>query len=167
MPQYRPFQAQFAAARHACHLGGGRVDVTALTVREMNFGQHFRTPDLPMSRYEIRVERALVASFLVEEIRELRVCVEQEEEDERDDLDRELVARGGPEPKRLLEDPVLGAAFVQYFAYEFVLSCLSAPRSATPRWVVNSVDEVVLDGDDVILRGVVGRADLRRAYQDF
>jgi hypothetical protein len=62
---------------------------------------------------------------------------------------------------------VLGAAVVEHFAFEFLLSCLSAPRSAVPRWVVNSVDEVTIDGDDVILHGVVGRADVRRAYQDF
>jgi hypothetical protein len=167
VPTYRPFEAQFAAARHACRVGGELVGVGALTVREMNFGQHFRTPDLPTSLYEIRVERAFVASFLVAEIRELRECLEQDGEDDLDDLERELVERAWPEPRRLLEDPVLGAAVVRHFSVEFLLSCLSATKDAIPRWVVNSVDEVKLDGDDVILRGVVGRADLRRAYQDF
>jgi hypothetical protein len=166
MPQYRPFEAAFAAARHECLVGGERIDASMLTVREMNFGQHFRTPGLPTSRYEVRVEGPLVASFLVEELRELRECVEQEGED-LSDLERELVARSWPAPERLLEDPVVGAAVVRYFAYEFVLSCLAAKEGSVPRWVVNSVDKVLLDGGDVVLRGVVGRADLRRAYQDF
>ena len=167
VPTYRPFEAKFAAARHERRVGGELVDVAALTVREMNLGQYFRTPDLPTSRYEIRIERAFVASFLGEEIRELRECLEQEGEDDPDDLERELGDRGWPEPERLLEDPVLGEAVVRHFAFEFVLSCLSAPKGAAPRWVVNSVDEAMLEGEDVILCGVVGRADLRRAYQDF
>jgi hypothetical protein len=49
VPQYCPFEAQFAAARHECRVNGGRVDVAAFTARDMNFGQHFRTPDLPTS----------------------------------------------------------------------------------------------------------------------
>ena len=44
---------------------------------------------------------------------------------------------------------------------------LGRARDARALWVLNSVDAVTLERGDVILRGVAGRADLRRAYQDF
>ncbi len=166
MPQYRPFESRFRAARHECRVNGALVDAAALTVREMNFGQHFRTPELPIGRYEVRVDRSLVAEFLEEELRELRAEHEPDAED-LPDVERALAARGWPPPARVLDDPKLGAAVVRYFGYELLLSCLSADQDATPRWVINSVERVELDGSEVLLGGEVGRADLRRAYQDY
>ena len=165
MPQYRHFEARFAVSRHECRVGDECLGASAFTVRELNFGQHFRTPGLPRARYEVRVESALVADFLVDEIRELLVV--DREGDDLDEVERALVERAWPEPLRVFEDPVLGAAVVLRYAYEFVLSCLWTPQGSAPRWVVNSVDDVSVNSEEVVLRGEVGRADLRRAYQDF
>jgi hypothetical protein len=165
--QYRPFEGQFRAARHACFVDGAPILATALTVREMNFGQHFRTPGLPLGRYEVRVDAELVAAFLVEELRDFREMVETEAEADLTVLERELRARGWPSSREIVADAALGPAVVRQFAYELVLSFLSTPREGSPRWVINSVTDVAIGAGDVTLRGEVGRADLRSAYQDY
>lgn len=168
---YVPLRDWLLKLVRSCSVGEERVDVAALSCRSMNFGQVWRTPDLPTATYRVRFDRSVCLPFYEAIEPELREWVEAESKLAEPDLSefvQELARREWPSVPEVVNDDALMLQILEFHDYDLAQSLFSQP-DATPGvlWVVNSVDEILLAGDSVTLVGTAGRAELRRAFQDY
>ncbi|RKG61078.1 hypothetical protein D7X30_09330 [Corallococcus sp. AB011P] len=165
--EWRP---RFSVSPHrSSYVVEGRpVAVDNLSVRTMNFGQHWRTPGIVEVRYEVILPGAYAVALLEQD------WVEVVEDGQRflspdHPLDQALRALGWPEPARALADPATAHLLIDFFAHELLLRWFDdGVPTAAPGFVLNTVDEFRMAGTDV---WIAGRArpelpGVNHAFQD-
>lgn len=132
----------------------------------MNFGQHWRTPDIREVSYSVEIPHAFWL-YVVE--RELPEIIEDAQKfpDDDNELDAALRLRGFPatiDEKTALE---LAPVLVRHFAHDLLLEWLGdGPPDALPGWVINTIDAIAIEIDRVRLTGVARTNEIPVRYQD-
>lgn len=80
-------------------------------------------------------------------------------------FEQELARRGWPATDAIMRDPPLLALLVAELDFDF-LGLVADPPAHADDFVLNSVDERVIDGEDVVFRGRCRPPLDRVAYQD-
>jgi len=147
---------------------GSRVLCESLSVRAMNFGQHWRTAGVPVSRYSL----TLPLSFLVAFLEEPAALPDLNHDarlrpDVSDPLDQALIAAGFPSAEEAVRAPALCHRLAVFFAHDVLVRWLGdgGPK-ASPGFVVNSCDQIRLEAFDLCLEGECRPSGASTAYQD-
>lgn len=137
----------------------------ALSVRTMNFGQHWRTPGVVEVQYALELPFDYFADFARSELPEY--IADAREHPSTLPLDEALRARGWPDVEEVLRDQNTATLALEYFASDLLLHWLGDGLPAQPGgYILNSVDRVSLDGGRVRVEGTGRRDAGPAAYQD-
>lgn len=144
---------------------GQFIKASQLSVRSMNFGQHWRTPGLPDIRYSIELPLAFVAHVLK---RELPIyvadCVQFPDDGP---LEAGLRRRGWPQAEQVLDDLELRVPALQWIAHVCLFEWLGdGEPEVSPGYVVNTIDLWEREGDQIRFGGTARRAGQQVQYQD-
>jgi hypothetical protein len=138
-----------------CTIDGAAVDRARVSVRSMNFGQHWRTEGVVACRYELGIPDDALVQFLEGWLPQVYADLEDGEP-----LDRALAHR--PAPRALLADRALAARALAAWDHELLLRYLDDGGGDA---VLNTIDQVELVDGGVVMRGEGRRAGVVR-YQD-
>ncbi|RYZ14237.1 MAG: hypothetical protein EOO70_07835, partial [Myxococcaceae bacterium] len=108
-----------------------------LSVRTMNFGQHWRTPGVVQVRYEVILPGAYAVALL-----------EQDWADWVEDAQLNW-----PNPAHALADAVTAPRVLDHFAHELLLRWFDDGVPSGPGFVLNTVDAARMVGPDVFIEG--------------
>ena len=150
-----------------CTVEGRPSSWEQLRVRCMNFGQHWRTPDVVVVRYSVDLPERYFADFLERELPAwVRDCQQHPSESELE-LETALREHDWPTPAQLLLDPTLATLTLAYFADELLGEWLG-DGSLEPGvgHVINTVDHVEIVGGLPRIEGTARRNDRPVRYQD-
>ncbi len=129
---------------------GRPVSLDSLSWPELNFGQ-FRA-DVPQGRYELAIPRE---AFVERLSPAYDLCAAELQADDCHDSDAvpHLREIGYPPLAKVLDHPRQLYELVAIFLYEDVFAAFLSHPSSAPKFLLNSVDEVVATETAVILRG--------------
>lgn len=146
-------------------VGGQAVRPEQLSVRSMNFGQHWRTPGVVEVTYELTLPRSYVIEHLDAELPEY-VADSLEHPDATNALENALRAAGWPPARTILEDEALTRLTLAFFAHDMLLRWLGdGPPTLEPSFVLNTVSAERRRGGVPVFEGVARRSGPVR-YQD-
>ncbi len=162
-------RAQFVAGDATYALvDGNRVSCAFLSVRSMNFGQHWRGADVAVHRYAIE----LPVNFFVALLAEPDALSDFIEDARRypdlsDPLGQALIAAGSPSADEAVRHPVLAQSLAEFYAHDALLRWLgdAAPEVADG-FVLNSFARIVLGDSSLLLEGECRASGSSTAYQD-
>ena len=163
----RDVRELFPSAAHCmCIVEGTPVEPERLNLRSMNFGQHWRTPEIDDVRYSVEIPFdyfvALLREELPEHIRDL-----QEHGDFAFPFERALEAAGWPSAEIAAEIPDLAAALADYYGHDLLLHWLGdGPPDREPGYVLNTISEVSLSPTKLTLSGAARKSGVPVRYQD-
>jgi hypothetical protein len=146
-------------------VNGHHLFASQLSVRVMNFGQHWRTSGITEALYEVALPLWFFAAFLKRQLPGYyEDCRRHPGDGEPEDSLRQSGWLAIPV---ILAGPKLSAALLIYFGHELLLEWFGddGPK-ALPGFVLNTVDSAELRGDRVILRGRAREAGEPVSYQD-
>jgi hypothetical protein len=147
---------------------GQPVPMESLSVRSMNFGQAWRTADVPEISFSLKVPMSAFVTFLEEGDR-LAALIDDTKRfpDPADALDRALRDSNFPGAADAMRNPVLAEELARFFAYEFLLRRLGdGPPAAEPGFILNSVDRIAVRPEELRIEGKGRAAGIAVAYQD-
>ncbi len=169
MPYQNEWRPRFPTPPHTAsyRVEGKPVSVEALSVRTMNFGQHWRTPGIVEVRYEVVLPRAYAVALIERNWAGLVGDYQRHPEPD-EPLDRVLRAFDWPEPDRALADPIASPLVLEAFSHELLLRWFDDGVPDGPGFVLNTIEEARMVGPDVYLAGRARPHDPRvsYAYQD-
>ena len=162
-------RSRFAAAgEFSALVDGSRVACESLSVRAMNFGQHWRAAGVPVSRYSL----ALPLSFFVAFLEEPMALPDLNHDaklrpDASDPLDQALIAASFPSAEEAVRAPALCHRLAVFFAPDVLVRWLGdgGPK-VSPGFVVNSCDQIRFEASDMWLGGECRPSGASSAYQD-
>jgi hypothetical protein len=164
----RELRARFACGERSALVDGELVAWEALSVRSMNFGQHWRCPAAVPCRYVLELPVQFFLEFLSEPdalpdlLREAK-----QHPDLADPLDQALIAAGFPTAERALQAPALAKHLVDFFAHDALARWLGdADPELQPGFVLNSCEASLYRPSTIRLEGSGRRSDSSNAYQD-
>jgi hypothetical protein len=149
-----------------CTAEGRPVDPSALSVRSMNFGQHWRTEGIVDVECSVEMPRAWLVDFAT---REWASIVEDAQRFPEDDtaLDAALRARGWPAPDVAIAEDEVARHAAEWLAYDLLEAWLGAVEtSAGERWVINRIVDVRIRSDVVHVAASGRRDDRPVMFQD-
>lgn len=153
-------------ARCACTADGAAVAPARLSVRSMNFGQHWRTEGIVDVRYSVELPIRYFVAFL-EEVYPEQVQDLRTDEDPSLAVDKALVAAGYPSLERALADAHLTHLLAQYWADDLLLHWLGdGPGEGSIEYVLNTIEGVSCGETSVVVTGLARRAGMPVKYQD-
>ena len=133
----------------------------------MNFGQHWRTPNIAEVSYLIELPLPFFVAFLAEEQLPWLIEEVKRDADPTEALDAALLRAGSPDAADAVRDTVLGQELAQYFAKDLLLHWLGdGPPDVEPGFVLNSVDRIHLCTTGLLLEGRGRVSGILVAYQD-
>ena len=159
-------RARFASGpRCACSAEGGPADASRLSVRSMNFGQHWRTAGIVDVGCTVELPRAFAVEVVAAT---LDGYVEDYRQFPGDDpLEAALRAKGWPSAEAIVADPALHGEMFAAWGHEMLLVWLGDLETrATPGWVINTIESGAVASDVVTLRCTARRAGQPVRYQD-
>lgn len=130
----------------SCAAEGARVVPERLSVRSMNFGQHWRTPGVVDVDYRVELPRRFLRDVLARELPGyVDDCLKFPDDDP---FEVALRARGLPGAEGVAADEALCREALWYFARDLLVEWLGDGwPDEEPGWVLNTVDRVgVLEG---------------------
>lgn len=149
-----------------CMAAGCAVSPQSLSVRSMNFGQHWRTQGIREVPYSVELPHRFWQDVVARELPEIVDDARKFPNDD-NELDAALRQRGFPE---VIDDQTaleLAPLLVRYFAHDLLLEWLGdGPPDNKPGWVINTIDAVVIDVDRVRMSGSARADDGPVRYQD-
>ncbi|MBK6734116.1 MAG: hypothetical protein IPG61_08500 [bacterium] len=149
-----------------CTASGDAVAVDALTVRTMNFGQHWRTPGAVDEEYSLELPATYVRDFLERNLPEWRLLA-QEDHDPDDRLGVALCGADWPDTQAVVTDPDRLALVFEVFGREILdIWCGAHGVGADDCFVLNTVDSVGVVGRRVRVTGRALKKPDKAAYQD-
>jgi hypothetical protein len=149
-----------------CTVDGAIYPRERLKVRTMNFGQHWRTPNVDEVDYEIVLPQAFVIEWLDANLPEY-IADAKAFPDPDSALDSALRERGWPAAAAILADAEVARLALDTFAYDLLVACLGAPPAGVaPSFVLNSVDLAFMGPDGPTLRGRGRRTGAPVLFQD-
>jgi hypothetical protein len=127
-----------------CQVEGMPVNSTALSLRSMNFGQHWRTGPLQEVCYQV----SLPIEWLVEvSSRNWEELVQDAQRFPEDDelLEFQLRALSWPTPQKAFEHIDIASLLAERFSFECLLRFLGdGPPDDSPGFVLNTIDKVTV-----------------------
>jgi hypothetical protein len=147
---------------------GSRVACESLSVRAMNFGQHWRGVDVPLHRYSVELPMAFFVSFLADPERLADLNQDAKlHPDPSDSLDQALSAAGFPSAQDAVRNPALAQSLAEFFAHDALVAWLgdNGP-DMLPGFVLNSCDRIVFRASGILVEGECRPSASSRAYQD-
>jgi hypothetical protein len=141
------------------------VNAAQLSVRSMNFGQHWRTPGVREVRYSVMLPLAFVADLLGRELPEyVEDCIKFPDSTP---LEAALRRSLWPGAGQILDDPELCALALNWFAHDCLLEWFGdgEPEGAAG-YVINTVDLSERQGNAVRFAGAARPAGQPVQYQD-
>jgi hypothetical protein len=144
---------------------GRPVKADQLRVRSMNFGQHWRTPEVREVRYGLTMPVAFVAHLLRRELPEyIQDCIKFPGSEP---LEAGLRRKEWPDADQILDDPELCALALKWIAHGCLLEWLGdGEPEESPGYVINTVDLSERQGAVVRFAGTARAADQPVKYQD-
>jgi len=135
-------------------------------VRSMNFGQHWRTPNVAEVSYAVEIPLEFFVALLDEQLPSL-VEDTRQFPDEESSLDRAIAAATFSNAVEALRDRVLANELAQFYAHEVLLRWLGdGPPDVEPGFVLNTIERVVIEPDAILLEGTGRRSGIPVVYQD-
>lgn len=164
----RELRARFAGGDRSALVDGQQMAWEALSVRSMNFGQHWRGPDAASCRYTLELPVEFFLEFLAEPDALHDLLTDAKQRPDLDDpLDQALIAGGFPSADQALREPALAQLLAEFFAYDALVRWLGdAGPELKPGFVLNSCDAVAFRPSGIFVEGTCRRADTSSAYQD-
>jgi len=154
------------AAGCVCFADGSTVSPQSLSVRSMNFGQHWRTAGIRDVSYSVEFPHRFWLDVVARELPEI-VDDARKFPDDDNEIEAALRLRGLPaviDTKTALE---LAPLLVRHFAHDLLLEWFGdGPPNAKPGWVMNTIDAVVIEVDRVRLSGYARTDEIAVRYQD-
>lgn len=133
----------------------------------MNFGQHWRTPDLAVVRYSVELPHEYFSDFLERELPAWIHDCQQHPGTPEMELETEFRKHGWPTAAELVLDPTLANTALAYFADELLGEWLGDdPLELGVGYVINSVDHAEIAGALLRLEGTARTNDRPVRYQD-
>jgi hypothetical protein len=164
----RALRARFMESRASAFVDNRPVPFESLSVRAMNFGQHWRTPDVPLISYSLELPGAYFVAFLAEP-EQLPALIEDTRRfpEWTEALDTALFDAQFPGAADAVKNPVLARELARFFAHEALLRWLGdGPPEFEPGFVLNSIDSVHLGPTGLSLEGEGRMSGITVAYQD-
>jgi len=164
----RELRARFAGGEGSALVNGERVAWEALSVRSLNFGQHWRGAGVESCHYELELPVPFFLEFLAEPdaLPDLLRDTKQHP-DLTDPLGQALIAAGFPTAPQALQEPALAQLLAEFFAYDVLARWLGdAGPERQPGFVLNSCDVVLAGASGIRIDGTGRRSDSSTAYQD-
>lgn len=149
-----------------CLAEGRPVPPEALSVRVMNFGQHWRTPGIVDVDYHVEVPRGFLRDMLARDLPELVADALKFPEDDMP-LEAAMRERGWPDADAVPADDTLAVLALRYFAHDILLEWLGdGPPDEEPGHVLNTVDRVGVRDGVCWIEGRARRSQPGVKYQD-
>jgi hypothetical protein len=148
---------------------GNRVTCASLSVRSMNFGQHWRGANVPIHRYSITLPVDFFVALLAEPDG-LADLIEDTKHhpDPGDPLDQILMAAGFPNADDAVRHPVLAQALAAFYAHDALLRWLGdAGPEVEPVFVLNSCERIAFGSTGLLIEGECRSSGSSTSYQDF
>jgi hypothetical protein len=154
------------AHRCTCTVDGEPCAPERISLRSMNFGQHWRTEGVEEVACSVEVPRAFLLDFLREQVPEY-VDDSRRQPDPDSEVDRALEAAGWPDVDGVLAIPYLRDAMAEFYAHDLLLYWLGdGPPDREPGFVLNTIDRIELDEERITLAGTARRSGVPVRYQD-
>lgn len=154
------------AHRCACVVDGEACLPGRVSVRIMNFGQHWRTPGIVDVPYRIELPRPFVDDLLGEHLPDY-IEDSRKFPDPGSEIDRALEAAGWPGAGEVLRRPELARHFIRFFGYDLLVYWLvDGPSDLERDFVLNTIDAIDVGDDVVALSGTARRTGMPVRYQD-
>jgi len=147
---------------------GQPVRFESLSVRSMNFGQDWRTPNVAEISYSLQLPMAFFLAFLdePEQLADL-VADTQQFPDRTNPLDNALLTAKPADAAAAMTEPVLAQELAGFFAYEALLRWLGdGGPEIEPGYVLNSIDKIVVRSSGIVMEGKGRVSSANVAYQD-
>ncbi|HYH81702.1 MAG TPA: hypothetical protein VEX86_17990 [Longimicrobium sp.] len=166
MEQPSAVRARFTGGRrYDCRAEDRTVDASQLSVRSLNFGQHWRTDGIVDVAYEVALPLAFAVHVIASSLDDyVDDCVRHPSDDP---LEAALRARGWPGADAILADAALQEEMFATWGHDMLLAWLGDLETRDgPGWVINTIEASSVDGDVVTIRGKARRAGQPVRYQD-
>jgi hypothetical protein len=154
---------------HACTcVVDGRVrPPETVSIRCVNFGQHWRTAGIEDVEYRVEVPQRLLLDLLREQLHEyVEDC--QKHPDPEFDMDQLLREADWPTAEQVMATPHLADFFARWFAHDLLLHWLGdGPPEQEPGFVLNTVESIAFaEGSVLTIQGKARRSGIPVRYQD-
>jgi hypothetical protein len=127
------------AASCTCVAEGRTVSPRALSLRSMNFDQHWRTPGIEDVEYFVELPKRYWMDLVIRELPEYVEDAKKYPDD--DDLETALRLRGWPDAHDVCADSELASLVADHFSHDLLLEWLGdGPPDEEPGWVINTID---------------------------
>ncbi len=139
-----------------------------ISIRSMNFGQHWRTEGIRNFPYQVSIPLNYVIDYLNTQLPEY---IEDAfaDRDEEDELDNLLMAYGwSKDAKTLLLETnnTLRDLLLDFFAFDILLHWYSDGPVSDGGAIINTHDQFSIEGDYLIITGVCRKSGVPVRYQD-
>ncbi len=163
----RDLRELFPGATHClCTAEGIGVDPERLSLRSMNFGQHWRTPQIEDVPYSVEIPFDYFVAFLRENLPE-HIRDLQAHGDFVFPFERMLESAGWPSAEAAAQNPGLAAALADYYGHDLLLHWLGdGPPDREPGYVLNTITEISRSPAGMKLAGSARRSGIPVRYQD-
>jgi len=145
---------------------GIKCSAEQISLRGMNFGQHWRTPNIKIFNYSVTLPKSFAIEYIDQEMSEYQKDAEKFP-DPTDTFEVELKLQGWPTAINMLSIPKLSKLTLEYFGHELLLEWFGdGPPDMEPGFILNTIDEVSEVKDFILLNGKCRRSQSNIAYQD-
>lgn len=140
---------------------------TAIAVRTMNFGQHWRTPNVDIHQYRVELPRSLLAEVLDTELADIVDDSRRFPPTPDEDFESALASASWPTPQAVSTDFMLENLALAYFALDRLGHWFGdGLPEGRPGVILNTVESTGLAVDRCWVAGTCAFAANLRAYQD-
>jgi hypothetical protein len=145
---------------------GSRCTAEQISLRTMNFGQHWRTAGIQDINYSVTLPQLFIIDYINQEMPEYRMDSEKCP-DPTDTFEAELKAHGWPSAEIIITIPKLSKLAIEYFAHELLLEWFGAgPPETEPGFILNTIDDFSVFDHLVLFKGKCRRSRPNVAFQD-
>ena len=145
-------------------IAGENRDLRKVAVRNMNFGQHWRTAGVVDFPYEVKLPHSCLRCILEAEMEEF-VADAKKFPDDAIEFEIALRMSNWPSVVEILADPELRELALSYFALELLQEFFQG-RPGSDGWVLNTIRHTSYEADCLRIDGLSAKASELEAYQD-
>ena len=154
------------AERCACVVDGQACAPERVSVRVMNFGQHWRTAGIVDVPYRIELPWRYVLDLITHDVDDY-IEDSRSFPDPDSEIDRALEAAGWPSAGEVMRQPEMARNFIEFFGCDLLTYWLvDGPSDPERDFVLNTIDEIELGDEVVALSGKARRTGMPVRYQD-
>ena len=145
---------------------GLKCTAEQISLRSMNFGQHWRTPNIKTFNYSVTVPKSFAIEYIDQKMPEYQEDAEKFP-DPTDTFEIELKLHEWPKAIKMLSIPKLSELALEYYAHELLLEWFGdGPPDVEPGFILNTIDEISIVKELILFKGHCRRSQSNIAYQD-